>query len=41
MALLKIGGDGMDFDWEHLSDNKTMRAPQIKSLATVMNKLRF
>lgn len=26
VALLEKAGDGMDFDWEHLSQNKTIKA---------------
>ena len=40
VALLKVGGDGIDFDWEHLSNNPAQKLQQAKALATLMNRLR-
>jgi len=40
LALLKIAGDGIDIDWEHLSTNPDLKAQQTKNLAQVFLKLR-
>ena len=40
VALLKMGGDGIDFDWEHLSSDLALRDNQIRNLASILNKLR-
>lgn len=40
VELLKIGGDGVDFDWEHLSDDATQSAQQRKNLANVFLTVR-
>ncbi|MFZ9036391.1 MAG: hypothetical protein ACO2ZM_09820 [Francisellaceae bacterium] len=38
--LLKLAGDGVDFDWEHLSANADITTQQRDTLAEVMLKLR-
>jgi len=38
--LLKICGDGIDFDWEHFSEDLSIRAQQCETLATTMFILR-
>ena len=40
VALLKVGGDGVDFDWEHLSQDAALKIQQTEALATVMTRLR-
>ena len=37
---MKLAGDGVDFDWEHLSDHPEIRDQQIRSLAKVLKNLR-
>ena len=38
--LLKKSGDGIDFDWEHLSQNASIRDEQLNTLAMTLLKLR-
>ena len=38
--LLKLGGDGIDFDWEHLSNNPSTSAEFRKNLGNTMVALR-
>ena len=38
--LLKKSGDGIDFDWEHLSQDASIRDEQLKVMAMTMLKLR-
>ena len=38
--LLKKGGDGIDFDWEHLSQDMKKSKAQIETLALTLLKLR-
>lgn len=40
VAMLKIGGDGIDLDWEHLGQDLSIKAQQTKTTATVLNRLR-
>ena len=37
---MNTGGDGVDFDWEHFSDNKTIRKDQLDNMATFLLALR-
>tara|TARA_Y100001958_G_scaffold27577_3_gene17526 strand:+ start:23367 stop:26828 length:3462 start_codon:yes stop_codon:yes gene_type:complete len=39
--LKEVGGDGIDFDWEHFSDDLTTRDARIKGLADIMIKLKI
>jgi len=38
--LTQIGGDGIDFDWEHFSEDLPTRNERIKGMADIMIKLR-
>lgn len=40
VELLKISGDGVDLDWEHLSTNMDIRDQQLKTVGQVFLKLR-
>ncbi|GGG07248.1 MULTISPECIES: glycosyl hydrolase family 18 protein [Cysteiniphilum] len=40
VTLLKTKGDGVDFDWEHLSDDSSLRDQQIEVLANTLLTLR-
>jgi hypothetical protein len=40
IELVSKYGDGIDFDFEHMSDDATFRDQQLKSLASVLKKLR-
>lgn len=40
VELLKLSGDGIDFDWEHLSQDASIRDEQLQTLANVLLKLR-
>lgn len=40
VELLKVAGDGIDFDWEHLSDNAEARSQQRKVLGKIFPALR-
>ena len=37
--LLKLSGDGVDFDWEHLSANPDIRTEQLNTMAEMLLKL--
>tara|TARA_Y100001958_G_scaffold27577_3_gene17527 strand:+ start:27008 stop:30967 length:3960 start_codon:yes stop_codon:yes gene_type:complete len=38
--LKEVGGDGIDFDWEHFSDDLATRDARIKGMADIMIKLK-
>ncbi|WHN64766.1 hypothetical protein [Cysteiniphilum sp. QT6929] len=40
VELLKLSGDGVDFDWEHLSQDQAITEQQLKTLAETLLKLR-
>lgn len=41
VQLIKVGkGDGVDFDWEHLSSNMKLRDQQTKTIAHVLLTIR-
>lgn len=40
IAMLRLGGDGVDFDWEHLGQDLALKDQQTKTIATVLNRLR-
>ena len=40
VRVLKTSGDGIDFDWEHLSDNKDILSQQRHILGKIFPKLR-
>ncbi|MCP3964763.1 MAG: hypothetical protein GY750_04725 [Lentisphaerae bacterium] len=40
VELLKLAGDGIDFDWEHLSEDSSIVTQQRATLGKVMYKLR-
>jgi endo-chitodextinase len=40
VKLLQIAGDGIDFDWEHLSNNKDIKAQQRAVLGKIFVQLR-
>ena len=40
VKLLKLEGDGIDFDWEHLSDHSSIRAQQLDTLGKTLVALR-
>ncbi len=40
VELLKLSGDGVDFDWEHLSQDQAITEQQLDTLAETLLKLR-
>ena len=40
VQLLKVGGDGIDFDWEHLSDDPSLRSQETTTMADVLHTVR-
>jgi GH18 family chitinase len=40
VELLKLSGDGVDFDWEHLSQDEGIKTQQLDTLAETLLKLR-
>jgi len=38
--LIKLGGDGVDFDWEHMSQDPTKADQLRKTMASVLLKTR-
>ena len=40
VELLKLSGDGVDFDWEHLSQDQAITKQQLDTLAETLLKLR-
>jgi len=40
VQLLKVGGDGIDFDWEHLSDDPSLRRHETTTMGSVLYTVR-